>query len=98
MKQFGLLLAVGLLFAMVLPVPASGQEDRPQPMDFKVERICLKAGNSVEAAQILDEWFNNSRTNGKPRIVVLAVPLTNCLLVKATSTDLLIIRRLLKPI
>jgi hypothetical protein len=98
MKHLGLVLVFGLLFTMILPVPASGQEDRVQSMDVKTELICLKAGNSVEAAQLLDEWFNNSRTKGKPRIVVVTVPLTNYLLVKATSTDLPTIRRLLKPL
>jgi hypothetical protein len=97
MKQYGLVLAVGLWFASVLPFPASGQEDRPtQPSDSAVDVIDVKISNAVETARILDEAFNGSGKARKARIVVFALPMTNCLVIQATSADLLTIRALLR--
>ena len=99
MKQPGLLLAVGMLFALALPVPAFGQQENPEhPADPTVDVIRMKVGNAVEAASILDEAFNGSGTARKTRVVVFAIPLTNCLFVRATRDDLAAIRALLRPL
>jgi hypothetical protein len=97
MKHYGLVLAVGLLFASVLPLPVSGQEDRPtQPSDSAVDVIHLKISSAEATACVLDEVFNGSGKARKARIVVFAIPMTNCLVIQATSADLLAIRALLR--
>ena len=99
MRQFGLALVIELLFAMVLPPPASGQEARSrQSTDSRTEIISARAGSAAETARILDELYNGSGTDRKPRIVVFAIPMTNCLFIKATSDDLLAIKVLLRPL
>jgi hypothetical protein len=99
MRLSGFVLAVGLLFALALPVPAFGQQEgAQQPTDPTVAVIRMKVGSAVEAASILDELFNGSGTARKTRIVVIAIPLTNCLFVGATKDDLATIRALLRPL
>jgi hypothetical protein len=98
MKQYRFVLAIGLLLALLFRVPAYAQEEQPAPpTDSKTAMIInVKVGSAKETARILDELFNGSGTDHKDRIVVLAIPLTSCLLVKATSADLQEIRHLLR--
>jgi hypothetical protein len=93
MKHFVCVLAVGVWFAVILP--CSAQENRPLgPTDPKGEIMCLEVSRAVDVAPILKEAFNGS---GPGRVTVFAIPMTNCLYVKATRADLLAIRRLLGP-
>jgi hypothetical protein len=90
--------AVGLLFVGLLAVPAAGQEARPlQPSEPRVELIPLKVGDAVVFARLLNEVFSGSEKTPEVRIVVMAVPLTNWLLAKASAAELLLIRELVRP-
>jgi hypothetical protein len=93
------LLVGGLLLALVLPLPAIGQGEEPaQPADSEAAVIGLSGGSAGETARLLDEMYNGSGTDRRPRVVVHVIPLTNCLLVRGTSVDLLTVRELLRPL
>src|SRR5262245_38611928 len=99
MKDYGLVLAVGLLFVLPLAGPARGQEEGTlQPSDSKAAVIRIESGSAAETAHILDEIYNGARGAQKARVVAFAVPMTNCLFVMATNTDLQAIRELLRPL
>jgi hypothetical protein len=59
--------------------------------------IHVKIGSAMELARILDEIYNGSGTTRMNRIVVFAIPLTNCLFARASRNDLAAIRELVKP-
>jgi hypothetical protein len=99
MRDFCLALVTGLVLALVLPVAASGQGEQPaQPADSETAVIGVRGHSAGETARLLEEMYNGSETARRPRVVVYVIPLTNCLLVRGTSADLLTIRELLRPL
>jgi hypothetical protein len=93
MKHFVCVLAIGLLFTVVTPLSAYGQEDRKPPgTDLEVAVVFLKTTNAEDVASVVKQAFNGS---GPGRVGVFAIPFTNCIFVKATRIDLLTIRQLL---
>jgi hypothetical protein len=99
MKRSSLLAALGLLSMWLLAAPAAGQGTRPAaPTDAEVELIPLRSVSTVEVARVLDEAFNGSGNSRKVRVVVVAVPLTNWLLVRASVADLRTVRDLVQPL
>jgi hypothetical protein len=62
------------------------------------EVIRLKGSSAPEIACVLDELFNGGGAARKARVVVLALPLTDCLFIVATTADLRTIRKLLRPL
>jgi hypothetical protein len=99
MKDYTLALTVWLLFACVLPVSESGQEERTvQSTDLNVALIRMKVTSATETARLLDEMYNGSGTARKARIGAYAIPGTNYLFLMGTRIDLLTIRSLIRPL
>ena len=98
MNYYTLAITVWLLFAFVLPGPASGQEERPvQPTDLNVALILMKVASAAETAPLLDEMYNGFGMARKARVGAYAIPGTNYLFLMGTSVDLLTIRSLIRP-
>jgi hypothetical protein len=89
---------VGLVSVAVLTAPASGQGEQPLPSTGEAAIISVKRGNATEIASLLHDLYNGSGTSREGRVVVFAIPMTNCLFVKATSADVQAIRERLRPL
>jgi type II secretory pathway component GspD/PulD (secretin) len=79
--------ALALVQELVRVMSAPGQGE--------LEVIRLVHGSAVEVARTLDELFNGPGSGRIQRVRIVAEPVSNALLVKASPLDLLTIRRLI---
>lgn len=77
----------------------SKADDKRAPAHGQVEAVRLRSANAAEVARALDQLFNGAdKEPRKDRVVVIAEPISNSLLIRASQADLAAIRAVLEKL